>query len=554
MDEPLILDRYRPLASLGEGGHASVVLAFDTKMARRVAVKRFSLSGGGGRRGALGLAEARTAAMLNHPAIVTVHEWEPTQDGAVIVMEHVDGASLAEVLDELDGPLDLDEAAAVVQAVADAVAFAHANGVLHLDLKPENVLVDRRGLVKVADFGIAALTGADRAGRARGGTPGYMAPEQIRDEPVDERTDEWALAALAYELVTGIAPFDAETPERSLVRIESGRVEPPSRIARGLPSGVDLVLARALAPDPADRYPGVAAFATALLDHLGDPRAGRESLAEIVEDIVADEDLATARSGAWGLLGVRAAWLARSAAAAACAWAGWVGAAPVGGTAGAAAAAGLCAVAAAISPPLGLAIALLALAVGAGAAFGLAAGAIAGALAAAWWFGVARIWPEAGFAPAVSPALAAVRAGAAAPLVLGLLAEPAPAALGGAAAGAVTALASALSANPPSAASVPLGFFADPWRTLDPGRIAGLDLRLLAALTASWGIAALAASLGARRNTRGGALAGGLAGLVLMGASLFALSPQVLAACAIDLAVAGAAVVLAARLFAPPRA
>ena len=111
MEHELILGRYRPLADLGEGGHGVVTLAYDTKMARRVAIKRIPLSHAGVRRlqDTTGLAEARTAAMLNHPNIVTVHEWDTDLDEAFLIMEYVDGASIAELLDE-DGPLDLDEA------------------------------------------------------------------------------------------------------------------------------------------------------------------------------------------------------------------------------------------------------------------------------------------------------------------------------------------------------------------------------------------------------------------------------------------------------------
>lgn len=553
MGEPLISGRYRPLATLGEGGHGSVTLAFDTKMARRVALKHILLPAGQSGRRPVGLAEARTAALLNHPAIVTVHEWEPTPDGALIVMEYVVGASLADVLDGLGGPLDLDETAAVLHAVADAVSFGHANGVLHLDLKPENVLVDRRGFVKVADFGISVLTGADRSGRARGGTPGYMAPEQIRGEPVDGHTDQWALAALVYELLTGIAPFDAETPERSLVRIEHGHLDPPSRIARGLPAGVDLVLARALSPDPADRYPDVTAFAAAMLDHLGDPQAGRESLAEIVEDMVVEEEAAGRLRERWSGLANRRAWPARAGAAAICAWAGWVGVAPIAGRTAGGVAATLCALAAAISPQLGLALALIAVALGVGGAFGLAAGMAVALLGMTWWTAAARLSTTVGYAPVTSIVLAAVRAGAAVPLTLGLATPPVQAALGGAVAGAATAVVSSLAVDAPSAASLPFGFITDPWHTLDPARLRSVDLRLVLALGASWGLGALITSLGTGRGTRAGAVTGGIAGLVLIGAALYAFSPVSLVTRALDLAVAGAVALLAASLGSPIR-
>ncbi len=553
MDEPRILDRYRPLARLGEGGYGSVVLAYDTKMARRVAIKHLPLPPGSLRARSRALSEARTAAMLNHPAIVTVFEWEPTDDGALLVMEHVDGASLGEVLDELDGPLDLDETAAIVDAVADALSFAHANGVLHLDLKPENVLIDRDGRVKVADFGVAALTGVDRTGTPRGGTPGYMAPEHIRGEPVTPAADQWAFAALVYEMLTGVCPFGADSPQRSLVRIEARSLRPASDLARGLPRGVDLVLARALAPDPLERYPDVTTFAEALLDHLGDTLAGRESLADVVEDIVAEEEPPESGPGVWDRLVGRQTLLGRAAAVVPSAWLGWAGASWVAGGAGGLAAAVLCGLAAAIAPALGLALALLATAMGAGAAFGPVAGAAAGIVGALWWLALGRRRPGAGFGLPSAPLLAAMRAGAAAPLALGFFAEPAPAAAAGAAAGALTALLSALAPDAPSAIALPIGVLSAPWRSFDLARLAGLDVRLLLAVAASWGLAALVASLGSGRGTRLGAALGLASGLSLMAGALAAVSPAGLSAALPDLAVAGAAAALAVAAGPSPR-
>lgn len=548
MDGSVILDRYRPLALLGEGGHGSVVLAFDTKMARRVAIKRLPLPASSADTRAQALSEARTAAMLGHPSIVTVYEWEPVESEALLVMEFVDGASLAEVLDELDGPLDLDETAAVVDAVADALSFAHANGVLHLDLKPDNVLVDRSGRVKVADFGVAALTGVDRSGRPRGGTPGYMAPEHIRGERVTPAADQWAFAALVYEMLTGVAPFDADSPQRSLVRIEARGFQPPSALAKGLPRGVDLVLEKALAPDPPDRYPDVAAFATALLDHLGDPVAGRESLADIVEDLTADEGAPGGGTAGRRRFAVSEQWLGRGAAALVSGWAGWAAASALAGHTAGAAAAGLCSLAAAFVPSLGLALALIGTAAGIGAAFGLAPGAAAGVAAALWWAGIGRRDPEAGYGLVSVPPLSSLRAAAAVPLVIGLSARPLPAAAAGASAGALAALISALSPDAPSAMAVPLGFLASPWSALDPARLAALDVRLIAAASLSWGSAALLASLAARRGSQlltGFGIATGLA--LMFGAHVVfarqpapAILPDIVAAAAIAALVAAA--------------
>lgn len=518
MEEPLILDRYRPLAHLGSGGHGSVVLAFDTRMARRVAIKRLPLprTHSGAVVPRTGLAEARTAALLNHPAIVTVHEWDTDSDEAFIVMEDLDGASLADLLDELDGPFTLDETAAVMKAVISAVAYAHANGVLHLDLKPANVLVTREGLVKVADFGVSALT--DASGRASGtaGTIGYMPPEQLRAEVLDERTDTWALAALAYELLANANPFDADTAEGSLFKIEVAEVPTPSEFEPGLPPEIDDVLLAALAPDPDGRYPGADEFGRALLRHLGDPEAGRASLRALVDGAVeegAEDGLEPL--GLWDRLARRGPLVTRTASLAGAAWLAWTGLGALGLQAmphlvGVA----LIAVAAVLAPGLGLGLALLAFALGLGAAAGWVAGAAFGLLAAAFWLGRARLGQGDALAPVAAPLLGVLRAGPALPLVLGFVFEPVAAALGSAAGALALAAASAASGSGAPLLTVGVRFATNPAETaaratgfldrvLDPG----LGVAVLA-----WMAAAALTSFVCRRATRAAGLAGVLLG------------------------------------------
>ncbi|MCX8007762.1 MAG: serine/threonine protein kinase, partial [Coriobacteriia bacterium] len=448
-------------------------------------------------------------------------------------------------------PLDLDEAAAVVDAVADALTYAHANGVLHLDLKPQNVLVDRYGRVKVADFGVAALTDAAGTGTGRGGTPGYMPPEQAGRGALTQAADQWAFAALVYEMLTGEVPFGADRPPHALAGAGRGRFVPPSVAARGLTPGIDRTLERALAADPEQRFPDVAAFADTLLDHLGDPAAGRESLAEIVGDLLAEEEPSVATPGLWDRLLPHASWLSRGIVAAASAWLGWAGALPVVGMTGAAAAGGLCGIAGAVAPPLGLALGLLAAAIGAGAAAGALGVGVLGLAGATWWAVVARRFPEAGCSPAVAAAASSVRLSAAVPLSLGFFLEPLPATVGGAAAGAVTAALSALAGGSPSAVSLPAWFVQDPWRVWGQTHLGAADVRLIGAVTASWGVAALAASLGAGRGTRFGAALGSAVGLIAMAAALGAAAPAGLAAAALDICL-GAAVSAALIAAGPP--
>lgn len=528
MELPLILDRYRPLGELGRGGHGSVVLAFDTKMARRVAIKRLPLplDRAGRPLAKAGLAEARTGALLNHPSIVTVHEWDTDADEAFLVMEAIDGVSLAQLLDATGAPLDLDEAAALVEAVSSALEFAHGNGVLHLDLKPANVLIARDGRVKVADFGVSALTGTGGIARGASGTIGYMPPEQVRGEPLGPRTDEWAFASLVYEALTCANPFDAETVEGSLFRIEVADVPAPTEFEPDLPSGVDLVLMAALAPEPFERFPSVGDFALTLSDHLGDAARGRESLAQAVACLVDDEAVDAegeqlAPLGLWDRLARFSGAARRVWAAVACAWLVWAGltALDLGG-APAVAAAALGALAAALAPGLGLALGALAFAAGVGARMGPGAASLVLLPAAAFWALRGRHGRGDAFAPLAAPLLAIGRGALATPLVLGFVFEPLPAAFAAAAAAASTmALAAASGASVPFL-RVPWRLLIDPWTTLAhaPGASALAAPGPLVALV-GWGLAAVLCSLACRRATRLAAAGGALAAGAVLGAA-----------------------------------
>lgn len=530
MEQPLILDRYRPLADLGSGGHGDVVLAFDTRMARRVAIKRLPLplDRAGRPLAKAGLAEARTAALLNHPAIVTVHEWDADSDEAFLIMEAIDGASLAEILDEIGEPLTLDESAAILRAMVAAIGFAHDNGVLHLDIKPGNVLVTRDGRVKVADFGVSALTDATGRAKATAGTLGYMPPEQLRGGTLDARTDCWALAALTYEMLTCANPFDAETAEGSLFKIEVAEIPAPSAFEPGLSPRIDDIILAALAPDPAERYASVAAFGAALLPHLGDPGAGASSLAEVVAALAAaGEDAGAGRVaplGLWDRLARFASAGRRTLAAAACGWLAWAGLTafglPLAPTLGGA---GLAAFAAALAPGLGLALGIIAFAAGIVAKGSVLGSALFLAPAIAFWVYTGRFGRGDALAPAFAPALAVVRGALATPLLVAYAFEPLPAAVSGAAAALATMVASAATGGRVPYLTVDWRFFADPWAqtSVMTANLRGLLAPGPAIAVLAWALAGAVCSLACRRATRtmavvgvalgGGALAAGYA-------------------------------------------
>lgn len=289
-----LLKRYRPLETRAAGGFGSVEICLDGRLQRRVAIKRMPLATPRDRTShettASALNEARTASMLQHPNIVSVIDFTYDSAHAYLVMEYVDGMSLEEFLAQVEGnSLTYDEAACIADALVQALSYAHENGVLHLDIKPANILIDRSGHVKITDFGMATLTSAAGFGGARGGTIGYMPPEQLRGDVVDERTDIFSLASLLYEALCGTAPFRAASPIDSMTLINEG-VEPPSTVLPRIPGLSEEALLTALDPDPAMRMRSVSDFGDRFLAGLGSPREGRRSLARMIDLLTSEEE------------------------------------------------------------------------------------------------------------------------------------------------------------------------------------------------------------------------------------------------------------------------
>lgn len=514
MEEPLILNRYRPLAELGAGGYGEVVAAFDTRMHRRVAIKRLELGAAACGGSALaGLAEARTAALLSHPDIVTVHEWDTDADEAFLIMEYVDGMSLADILDA-EGPLDPDEAAAVIQAVFAALEFAHDNGVLHLDVKPENVLVTRDGRVKVTDFGVAALSAVTGHGSAAGGTLGFMPLEQLRGDAVDERTDVWAFGALCYEVLANANPFAADTVEAAIFKAEVIDPPAPSEFEPSISPAIDDIVLAALGTHPSERYGTVAELGHRLLDHLGDPAAGREALADVVATYTAEETdseaFREAGLGLWDRLGPWSFRFARIAAGAGAAWLGWIGVAPLAsGTLAPAGAAALAGLAAVLSPSLGIGLALLIASVGM-------------AVSGWWWFALpfavvsAAVWWFAGregpglLAAVAAPPLGVITLAPAVPMLSGFASRPVRAAITSGYAAVLVMLASAASGGEAPYTAVGWKWLTEP---LGTRVVAGAVRELLGtpaplAVVAGWAVAGTVMSLACRRASRPAAVLG----------------------------------------------
>ena len=327
----LILNKYLPLKEIGSGGFGTVFVCKDMLMQRLVAIKKIELTELDAQRArwvrddmnrdaqvdALnafetghttinlltpgeedsladslerrylanvpGLDEARMAAALSDPSIVAIYDCQIAGNVVYLVMEYVEGATLTQVLADHNDEITLDVVSAVFESVSRALEVAHENGVLHFDIKPDNVIIDAQGNVKVTDFGLATLSDAQGEGTAAAGTIGYMPLEQMRQEPLDARTDEWALASVVYEMLVGENPFLAPTLDQALNSIDGAELTLPSRCWGDLPDEVDDILFKALDPQKEDRYESVAEFADELMPLLGDADLGRCELAALVQ-------------------------------------------------------------------------------------------------------------------------------------------------------------------------------------------------------------------------------------------------------------------------------
>ena len=525
MSQQLILGRYRPLEDLGEGAFGTVVLAWDTRMQRRVAIKRLDLplDTAGRTVRPTGLAEARTAAMLNHPNIVTVFDFDTDLDEAFIVMEHVDGASLGEILSEVTGgKLEPGEVAAIVADVAAALQFAHENGVLHLDVKPDNILVTRDGRAKVSDFGISDLSSLAGHGPAWGGTAGYMPIEQLEGDTVSEASDQWALAVIAYQALCGENPFASTRLQASLAQFTAFRAPALSRARTATPLSheIDELFERALDPVPSARFESIADFAAEALALLGDPIDGRATLAELVAEIRAEEseeDDAVFAVGLWDRMAgsTGAAVAVRTVAAAESAWLAFAGLGPLVHTDPTRwIATALVALAGALAPGLGIGLSLLMLLAGLVGAGAWVAASFMLVIGLPWWWIVARRDTAASILPLGAPFLGVVRLSFLQPLLAGFILRPARAALTALLGATLTMLASIASgASGSGFSALSIASVPNVWDVVRSEPLAGLAPTISAGVALlGWAAAAFVASLIASRATRGAGVAASVAG------------------------------------------
>ena len=262
----LVATRYELHDRIGTGGAAVVHKAHDKRLDRTVAVKvlrdelatdpefveRFER-------------EARAAARINHPNVVAVHDYGAYGDTAFIAMEYVDGESLKDRLRRV-GRFSTDEALRIARGILAGLSVAHAGGLVHRDVKPQNVLLGRDGTVKLVDFGIAqtaALAGLTQTGMAVG-TAAYMAPEQVRGAATGPATDVYAVGCVLYEMLTGRPPFDGVTPIEVALHHLNDAPKMLSELVEDVPPEIETAVMRALAKDPAERFPSAEAMLAAL--------------------------------------------------------------------------------------------------------------------------------------------------------------------------------------------------------------------------------------------------------------------------------------------------
>ncbi|MFV2074031.1 MAG: serine/threonine-protein kinase, partial [Thermoanaerobaculales bacterium] len=273
------VSHYRILESLGGGGMGLVYRAHDTRLDRPVALKFLPKEWSREKEFRERFArEARATSALDHPHICTIYEIDETPDGQLfIAMAYCPGENLKQRI--LRGPMPIDEAVSYAIQIADALVRAHEHGIVHRDVKPANILISDHDRVKVVDFGLAKLAGEAAVTREGTvvGTPAYMSPEQTRGEPVDGRSDIWALGAVLYEMVAGRRAFAADHEQAVLLAIASSDPTPVETLRPDAPSELLRIIRRCLKRDLDRRYQDARELLADLRRFRGDP-----SPAEIV--------------------------------------------------------------------------------------------------------------------------------------------------------------------------------------------------------------------------------------------------------------------------------
>jgi len=264
------IGRYKIVGELGRGAMGVVYHAIDPNIGRPVAIKTIYFGGGRSAEEQKRLRErlfreARSAGILSHPGIVTVYDVEQQGELAYIAMEFVDGPTLDQVLSEAR-PISPERMFSILGQTAVALDYAHQKGIVHRDIKPANIMIAKDGTAKITDFGIAKITASDQLTMTGNivGTPHYMSPEQVQGQPVDGRSDQFSLAVIAFEMLTGEKPYSGEHLTTVVYKIVAEEPAAPHRLNPTLGAAIENVLRKSLAKKPDARYPTCQEFAGAL--------------------------------------------------------------------------------------------------------------------------------------------------------------------------------------------------------------------------------------------------------------------------------------------------
>ena len=275
----LLGERYRIIDTLGEGGMANVYLAEDIILQRKVAVKILRLDlQNEPQTQARFQREALATSELSHPNIVSVLDVGTDHGLPYMVMEYVDGPDLKEYIRQ-NAPLDLHEVIRIMDQILSAVALAHKHNVIHRDLKPQNILMDKRGNIKIADFGIAVALNQSSVTQTNSvmGSVHYMSPEQTRGGLVTKQSDIYSLGIILYELITGTVPFNGDTPVSIALKHAQEPIPSIRKKDQSVPQALENVVLKATAKDPRDRYATAQAM-QADLDSSLDPERADEPI------------------------------------------------------------------------------------------------------------------------------------------------------------------------------------------------------------------------------------------------------------------------------------
>ena len=264
------IGRYRIVGELGRGAMGVVYHATDPSIGRSVAIKTIRILdiNDTQQRNRLRerlFREARSAGVLSHPNIVTIYDMDEVDGLAYIAMAYVNGPTLEKILAS-ESAISGAKMLRILRQAAAALDYAHSKGIVHRDVKPANIMTDEDGSVKITDFGIAKITEGARSTETRtvAGTPNYMSPEQVQGFTVDGRSDQFSLAVIAYEILTGERPFIGEHLSTIVFKIVAEQPPPAPRINSTLTPQIDEVLRKGLAKKPEDRYPNCSNFVGAL--------------------------------------------------------------------------------------------------------------------------------------------------------------------------------------------------------------------------------------------------------------------------------------------------